>query len=208
MPRTAGELVALLDHQPPMWEHLAWAGHLAIGVRKLNPKWLDHRMGYPGRGQIFTSAEAAVDHAENALHYMIDIVEQIDYWLSPQMRELAFGRPGSSGDAAVIEHTAHRLLGVYEGCMDWAIDLRSARPPAALSRLFQLAADHANNPVRAFRDFVELTVSEFDKFSAVDWYAQETNIEVSLPFTITGDAELSRQFAAERSRVLASLRRG
>ncbi|WP_158920275.1 hypothetical protein [Streptomyces sp. NBRC 109706] len=134
-------------------------------------------------------------------------MEQIEYWLSPEVQESAFGTPGNSGDITAIEHMANRLVGAYEGCMDWAIDLRSARPPASLLKLFHLAADYANNPVHQFRTFVDLAVSEFDKFSEIDWNSQEGIIKVSLPLTISGDAEVARQFAVERSRLRASLRR-
>ncbi|WP_143659483.1 hypothetical protein [Streptomyces sp. MP131-18] len=202
VPQTSEELSDILGDRPPMWEYLSWAGHLCLGVQSLETKRLDQGVGSQGRGHYLPSVEEAVAYIPDAFGWLGQIGESIMYWLAPEMQEKMFGPSGEPGDAVLIEHNAKRLLGVYDGFMDWAIDMRSCKVPAKLARLFQLAASYADRPALDFRNFVDSAVEQFDRFSTMDLHDPELRIEITLNFPIAIDPEAERAFHEEYDRVL------
>ncbi|MEO3751750.1 hypothetical protein [Streptomyces sp. B6B3] len=201
VPRTQDQLDRLLVEKPIVWEYLAWAGFLKIGMDKLNPVWLDHAVGNPGAGQYLANAQEVVAYADSVIGSASEIGERINYWLSEDMQRSAFGPPGEPGDPVVIEHVAKRLLDIYQGFMRCAVDLRSARAPSHLLKFLQLTAVLMNNPVREFREFVETLVSNFDRFSQVDMYDPDLRIDLTLHFKLTIDDDAMAAFDAEVERI-------
>ncbi len=123
--------------------------------------------------------------------------------LDPRAQERAFGPLGQSGDPALIEHIAVRLVEVYEGILDIAATLRGAGVSDEIAPLMEAAARLTDTPLREIRDFIDELVAIAD--SIPERLAAGGPITIELMLTLAIDDEALRHLEEEFERAKRSL---
>lgn len=82
--------------------------------------------------------------------------------MSQEAQERAFGAPGVPGDPAWIEHLARSWNGRYGGFLDWSAELRGTHVSAEWHDVLDALAHYADQPIRAYREFVTDFVASVD----------------------------------------------
>jgi hypothetical protein len=200
-PRTPEQQRELLAQRPPAWEYLHFAGVLAQGKDALEPKWRDHQVRYVRRSGLALTNEQVSDFIQAAASELAGYTNNIDRILDTNAQERAFGPPGVSGDAVQIEHLGHLLLDVYENLLDWSARVRGTTASDQFTRLFELVASFADNPINEMRAFIDQYVAEAD--SLPERLADENHepIHIVMYLTFTFDEHLSAEYNREMKRL-------
>ncbi|MBO0654773.1 hypothetical protein J1792_18935 [Streptomyces triculaminicus] len=201
VPRTREELTKTREAMPNLWEYLLLAGELCVGLKGLESKRFDYNLGHRDSGRVLLDEDGATAHLVGAFSEMQQIVSGAERWLSQDAQHKALGPPGTPGDPELIGHLAGRLLGVYESLIDWAVDLRSERPPAHMLRLFELASLYPRASIKGFESFVETLVEETDRASAALARQDGGVATITVTYVMTIDPDVTKQFEKEKRNV-------
>jgi len=163
VPRTAAQIQELLGRRPPFWEYSLFAAVLAQGKADLEPRWLDHQIGYVRpSGPILSDAET-ISYLRSAMSDIQAYVTNAMQVLNPVAQEAAFGPRGFPGDPARIKHIGGRLVSVYEDLLGWGERVRGTRTHRNYARLCQRTAALVNTPLLEFRQFFDEVVGQVDR---------------------------------------------
>jgi hypothetical protein len=100
----------------------------------------------------------------------------------------------------MIEHMAKRLIGLYEGLLDWQAEVLGMRLHAK-SDIPAIGAKMARQPIMAVREFVSKFTSSLEE-SIVRLIAEPgANIVIEMPLTFKMEDELVDQWSAELKRI-------
>ncbi|WP_367138205.1 MULTISPECIES: hypothetical protein [Streptomyces] len=208
VPRTREELAKTRETMPAVWEYLLFAGELHVGLKALEPKRFDYSLGHRLVGRALPDEAEAGAYLARAFTEAQQISSDVERWMSQDAQNRAFGLPGEPGDRDLITHLAGRLLGVYESLIDWSIDVRSARPPAHMNRLFELASRFVQASIGSFESFVETLVEETDRASAAVARQDGEPIHLTVSYVMTIEPEVIKEFDKEKRRVRRRRRKG
>lgn len=156
IPSTPAQLMQLAETQTPFWEYRLFAGYLIQGKRSLESLWHDHdlHLRQPG-GTRIAEMPSVFDFVNECTDRVLTIVENFNQLLLPDVQERAFGAPGEPGNPERIEHLGRRLVSVYEDLLDWALEVRSARPPEEFRELLDSLSHYADQPLEELRRFID-----------------------------------------------------
>ena len=201
-PRTLTELSALLTSRPAGWEYLLYAGSLYVQMNDLESKYRDHEVGYAMPTVLSVDREGAIASLQGLLAEVSRIIAQTESVMAPEVQGRAFGPPGEPGNAELIQHSAQRLISIYEDILGWAARVRGTAVPDEFRTAFQLAAKFADNPIREFRDFVSRMVDAMDKLPA-HLAAPEPKdpLVITLELVLTLDQATAKAFRKEMKRL-------
>jgi hypothetical protein len=198
-PRTAEQKRELLAQRPDGWEHMLYAGEIWLRRQRLEPKYLDHAIGYARRtGQHLNEGEA-LNLLKSAMTDFSACMGNLMIITNPQARERAFGPLGQPGDRTLIVHIAERFVEVYEEILDIAAKLRGTGVPKDMQSVMDSAAHLVDTPLKEIRDFVDKLVIEAD--SIPDRLAREEHVVIELALTLTVDDRASRQLREDMERI-------
>jgi TIR domain len=203
VPRTADQQRRLVAEKPIGWEYILFGGFLAQGKESLEPKWQDHQRQYvrpSGLSLDDSQAMAFISAAMNEAQGHIGNVSKI---LNRQSTEWAFGAPGMPGDPANIEYLAKRLVGVYEGFLDWSAKIRGTTTSSTFRPLFDIVSRFMDLPISQVREFIDYYVSECELLP--EKLARDDDAPINLTFVLTLD--LDDRTVAAANRELKRLRR-
>jgi hypothetical protein len=117
------------------------------------------------------------------------------------VKERAFGPPGIPGDPAQIEHLGQLLLDVYENLLDWSARVRGTTTSDHFTRLFELLASFADNPINEMRAFIDQYVDQAERMPELLAEKRDDPIEVTVYLTFTFDEHLSAEYNREMKRL-------
>ena len=205
VPRTQHQIDLLLDRRSPAWEYLLFGAYLLQGKSALEDKYRDHDVGYGGRTGIHVTVDEASPYLSKAFAEALAITERLEPFLSVEMQESAFGKPGEPGDAARIKHMAGRLCGLHEECLDWAARVRGTTAAEDFRPALSLLGRYMDQPIESFRDFVDSFVEKADQFP--EWLAkaeeERGRLDISLSLVFDVPEDLSEAFSLEMDRLIA-----
>ncbi|KPI06062.1 hypothetical protein OK074_4286 [Actinobacteria bacterium OK074] len=207
VPRTAEDIAETRRSRPNLWEHLLYAGELHVGWTALEAKRLDHALGHRTNGPLIRDEAEAMSHLDAAVQELRQISASVGRWLSPDAQLRALGPPGAPGDAALIAHIVQRLLSTYESLIDWAVALRSARPPARLVKLFEVTSRLSEGSIHAFDSFVETLVRQTDEASALLARQDGSTAVITVTYTMTISPDVLDEIDRESRRVTVAANR-
>jgi hypothetical protein len=192
VPRDEAETSTLLDARPPGWEYLLFAGRLMQGRTALRIARREHELAVPSGPYRRLDVDEVTDHLSTEFGHLSWVIEPMERLFAAQ--EDAFGAPGESGDAELIEHFADWIVGVYRRLMDWASRIRSVDVPEEFEPAVKLWAHAADASIEEISDFIEATSTRLDEvaFAMADSPsgAQDEPISVELTLTLTVDDAL------------------
>jgi hypothetical protein len=192
VPRTDAERARLIAGKPPAWEYLLYGSCLLAGQERLQPKWLDHQLGYTTRRGRELSTDRAMKMLTDALDEVQSHAANLMKLFSQTALEPAFGRPGESGDPELIEHLCRRFTAVYEALLDWAVGFRSARVPPLLQPVFETASHMVDRPLETIRSFVNENVAELDRLP--ERLRHDEEIKLVMTLTLEVDDAVMHEF--------------
>lgn len=202
-PRTAEQQRELLARRPRAWEYLLYAGALWQRRYALEPKWLDHELGYARlTGRYLDNSEACA-LMSGITKDLRGCSRNMMKMLDPAAQTRAFGPPGQPGDPALIEHIATRLIDAYEEMLDAAATLRGVGVSEELAPVMEAAARMTDTPLRQIRDFIDQLVVEVD--SVPERLALNKPIYINLMLTLTIDKDALENFEREMTRAKQKL---
>ncbi|GGR74813.1 hypothetical protein GCM10010252_11450 [Streptomyces aureoverticillatus] len=201
VPRTAAGIAEIRRSRPNLWEYLLYAGELHVGLEGLEAKFLDHTLGHRITGQVIADEAGAIDRLQTAFQDLEAVSADVERWMSQEAQTRAFGPPGTPGDPELITHIARRLLAAYESLMDWAVAMRSVRPPSTMVALFEVASRYSQASIEGFREFVTVLVGEVDQASDVLARQDGSTAHIDATYTMTISPEVIKQFDREQRRL-------
>jgi hypothetical protein len=157
-PRELAKLIAAkvgaeVDGPAAGWEYQLFSDNVAMHLRSLKKKQLNHEMGYASPERTITSDTDALDNFKARTRAFDGIVNGIADLLSPGKQQWAFGPAGRPGDSEKIRHLANRFVESYESLLDWAAELRGTTTPDRFTALYQTAAQLADQPLKQIEEF-------------------------------------------------------
>jgi hypothetical protein len=198
VPRTEAERQQLLLYRPPGWEHLYFAGQLLHELNVIEPRYLDHEIGFALGSQEAISLEDAPEFLRRASAEAERLAGTLDALVAPEVQSRAFGPPGEPGDPERILHLAHRWNGLYEALLDWPARLRGAPLPNEFRGAADILSHFMDTSIENYRDFVGNLVAQFDEnFPAI--ISGEISIEMTIVMAVPDG--LVDELAAELERV-------
>lgn len=204
-PRNETELQVLLRTLPPAWEYLYWAGCIYLELQGSEDLYLDHELGYSPPSGDSVGHEGAPKRLQAAVDEVRRLIHQFDLVWNPEAQRKAFGEPGDSGDAERIRHLAKRMTATYRDLLDWARNVRSVAVPDEYLRAFQLLSNLADEPIRAYREYVSTIMHEMDQLPTMirerEARGDEGMIELTLELTLTMEDQSVRAFTEEMDRL-------
>jgi hypothetical protein len=203
VPRTADQQRRLVAEKPIGWEYILFAGFLAQGKEGLEPKWRDHQLRYVRPTGLSLDDSQAMAFISAAMNEAQDYTGNVSRILNPQTTEWAFGAPGMPGDPANIEYLANRLVGVYEGFLDWSAKIRGATAPSSFRTLFDVVSRFVDLPIHQIREFIDYYVSQCELIP--EKLASAGDTPVHMEFVLNLD--IDDRTVTEANRELKRLRR-
>ncbi|WST42416.1 TIR domain-containing protein [Streptomyces sp. NBC_01167] len=188
VPRTPDQHRELLAQRPPAWEFLLWGGVLWRRRHALEEKWRDHELAYASRTGLHYDNHQAVTFLQNSLSDLSACSPNLLKMVSLEVQERAFGAPGESGNAELIEHIATRFVGIYEQMMDVASTLRGAGVSEEMRDVVEATAQLADCPLRQIRDFIDQVVAELDAVPEKIARGEAPRITMELVLSIDSEA--------------------
>jgi hypothetical protein len=199
-PRTDQEQRQLLRFRQPAWEYLLFAGVLAQGICRLEPKERDHELRLARGPRQHLDLQETTQYLSHAFRDLAAAWEPMGRIFQPSAQEQAFGAPGEPGDPARIEHFAQWIVDMYEQTLDWALAMRSLDVPDPLKKAVELAARTADQPVADVKSFINHAVDETDRIPAAIEEPDPTPINIELSLILTVDDQLMAEFDLELKR--------
>lgn len=204
VPRTAEQRAELLALRPPGWEWVLHASYLLAGQERLAPKWHDHRLELvTPRGSELTPEEAA-EYLARALTELADRTAPLQPLLAPATLEAAWGKPGESGDAELIEHVAARFTDVCSGLLEWTAELRSTPVPPTFQPVYRTASHMPDKALEAITEFVDDFVAELDVLP--QRLASGEKVAFDLTLKLEADEHLVATLERQQEEAIAALR--
>jgi hypothetical protein len=207
-PRTAEEQRQLLVVRQPGWEYLLFAGVLAQGMRRLEPKERDHELQLARGPRQHLDLQETTKYLSRAFGDLAAVWEPMGRLFQPSAQEQAFGAPGEPGDAARIEHFARRIVDMYEQTLDWGLTMRSLDIADPLKKSVELAARAADQPASDTKRFIEHAIKETDRIPAAIAGPDPTPVNIELSLVLTVDERLMAEFNRELKRATDALADG
>jgi hypothetical protein len=203
-------LQAVLALKPGGWEYLLFAGHLFLGMQRLELKWRDHELPPSVPRHSIGDVGDATTYLSSAFSRVTDLVEALMRVFPPEVQEEAFGAPGESGDPIRIEHFATRILQTYEELLEWAASFRNIDPPEVLIPSFEMAAQMADQPLSEIRGFIDDVVRGIDQVPAyLDNHKEgDPPLRLDLILKLTKDEDVGAEFQRRIKRARRKLRWG
>lgn len=111
-------------------------------------------------GQTFTDPRDALDWQMDKLGQLNAFIESLNN-LFNAFNEY-YGAPGTPSDLDGLYYVAHRMGAFYASILDWIIDVKSVRIPAALNEVNSALAEIPSDVIKDFEEFVpnSMTVIE------------------------------------------------
>jgi hypothetical protein len=100
-----------------------------------------------------------------------------------------------------IEHLGRLLLDVYENLLDWSARVRGTTTSEEFTRLFDLLARSADNPINEMRAFIDRYVAEANNLPERLSDENHDPIEIVMYITFTFDKQLGAEFNREMKRL-------
>jgi hypothetical protein len=197
-PRTENQKRELLAQRPDGWEYLLYAGAIWLGHQALEPKWLDHELGYARPNGQYLDDHEAISLVGSTMRDLSACTDNVIRMLKPQGRERAFGLPGQPGDPALIEHIADRFIEVYEEILDATARLRGARVSKNMEPVMDSAASMADGPLKQIRNFIDQLVAETDTIP--ERLARDEDVIINLTLILKIDKETTTRVEWEMDR--------
>jgi hypothetical protein len=204
VPRTAAEQSLLLSIRPPGWEYLLLGSALYRGKSELEDKWREYESLARRPPDFVLDEDNAIDYLTRALHENSEIVGDLDQSVGPRSQQRAFGKPGRDGDPKRITHLAEAYLATYDDLLSWSVDLRAEGVPPKYRRLYDIAAEMADAPLRQIRDFIDDTVAKLDGLPLA--VRQGVPITIELTLEIKLDDEVMARYQGELDRLAGEAR--
>ena len=200
-PRTEAERQQLLLDRPPGWEYLYFAGQLLHERDRVEGKFRDHEISFAAPNDALLDAGELGAYVRRCTDAATALVDTLMRLMEPSVQARAFGEPGQPGDPERLKHLAARWNTVYEGLLDWAASIRGTNAPTHYRPVLELLARFVDEPVQAYRAFVDDLVARTDPLSAQLAAGEAVNMSLSLELTIA--AQTTSAFTTELHRVTA-----
>jgi hypothetical protein len=199
VPKSERERREVIAARPPAWEYLLFASVLWEAKVAAEPKYRDHQLAFASTKRVLSSANEARRFLSRAIATMSAETPSVERLLSPESQEWAFGPPGSPGDPERIVHLARRVAGIYEFLLDWSANIRATATPEEYSRLYDLVARFAAQPIvesRAFIDDVILKLADVP-----ERLARGDRLYLTSTYRISTDPGLEKEINREIKRL-------
>jgi hypothetical protein len=197
------ELLAL---RPPFWEYLLFGNVLYVSRSVYEARWRDFQLGYTLKVGPAIEPMQVSDIMSERMSYASAITSNLERIVTPAAQVRAFGNPGESGDAALIEHMAIRLIDLYALLLEWAEDTRALRVPAPAERLKELAVSFVQQSLQRTHDFVDEFITEIEQAIADLADGRSSHVTVTMNLTFEIDDAIVRRYQKELRRVKRHLR--
>ncbi len=197
VPKDPSAVLELLGSRPPAWEWLYFASCLHEHLASVETKWRDYTLGYSmSLGPQIAKSQLA-DWASDMMSRATPIARNVEKVISAQAQVAAFGAPGESGDPALIDHMAGRLIGMYEQLLDWADDFRAARLPSGTDeRLQEVGVMFVSQPIAAIRAFVSDYVVNLEEALNKLAVGLTEHLEIAMGLVFEIDPAVIKEFNA------------
>ena len=193
--------IEILVSRPRSWEFLLFGNVLSTGLERSEEKWRDFHLGYSIEvGRQIADQDLGAELSDR-FSQVVAIASKLEHVIGPRAQQLAFGEEDGAGDPGFIEHTAGRVVRIYELLLGWADEFRSLRLPEDAEKLADLGAGFAAQPIEAIRQFIRDYVARLEAAIAELAAGQDTTIVIPMEITFTVDDEIADQFWAELRRV-------
>lgn len=130
VPRDESGRLEVLALRPPFWEYLLFGNVLYVSRSAHEARWRDFQLGYTLIVGPAIEPTQVSDIMSERMSYASAITSNLERIVAPAAQARAFGNPGESGDAALIEHMAIRLIDLYALLLGWAENTRALQVPA------------------------------------------------------------------------------
>jgi hypothetical protein len=205
VPRTQSEEALLLRTQPDGWEYLLFAAVLRRKRDELEPKWREHEARCRQPSEAMLGERETLDRMSGVFDEAAAIVDDMMLHFAPESQERAFGKLGESGDPQRITEFAEVIVAAYSELLDWSARLRASSVPERFRGIFDIAGEHADLPLRQFREYIDRVVDELDGLPAA--LREGRPITVVLTLTLSLDDEVQERFTRELDRVRDEVQR-
>jgi hypothetical protein len=199
VPRSVAEESLLLRVRPPGWEYLLFGSVLLRKRNELEAQW-EEQISYARRADGAEVSEShAVEHLSRALQKNAQIIEVVERHMSARSQKRAFGKPGKDGDPERIARLAEGILLGNWSLLEWAADIRAATVPQEYRRLYLIASEMADAPLKQFREFFDRTIEELDGLPLA--VRQQRPLTLDLVLELKLDDEIMQGYHRELSRL-------
>ncbi|MFC0527870.1 toll/interleukin-1 receptor domain-containing protein [Phytohabitans kaempferiae] len=203
VPLTASDFQAVVNARPRGWEWLLLAGGVWQGVTRLEQKALDHELKFAALTGLHLEADQIAGFISMSRDRLQGLIAKLMQLVNAESLEWAIGPAGEPGNPTRISHLCARFASTYEELLDWAAGVRGTSRPSEFNRLFELMAKWADEPVSKVRAFADELVAEAGRIPA--HFAEDTpdrpRLEIVVALNMGVDAELLKEFTAERNRL-------
>ncbi len=206
VPRDESGRLELLALRPPLWEYLLFGNVLYVSRSAYESRWRDFELGYTVKVGPVIQPNQIPSTIEERMSRGSAIVSNLERILAPTAQDRAFGNPGESGDAALIEHMAVRLIDLYALLLEWAEDTRALRVPDWADRLKELAVSFVRQPLQYTHDFVDDFIANLEQAIADLAAGRKIPMVITMKLTFKIDDSIVREFERELRRVNRHLR--
>lgn len=206
VPRDESGRLELLALRPPLWEYLLFGNVLYVSRSAYEARWRDFQLGYTLKVGPAIEPTQVSDIMSERMSYASAITSNLERIVAPVAQVRAFGNPGESGDAALIEHMAIRLIDLYALLLGWAEDTRALRVPAPAEQLKELAASFVQQSLQRTHDFVDEFITEIEQAIADLADGRSSHVTVTMDLTFEIDDAIVRRYQKELRRVKRHLR--
>jgi hypothetical protein len=206
VPRDESGRLELLALRPPFWEYLLFGNVLYVSRYAYEARWRDFQLGYTLKVGPIIEPTQVLNMMGERLSYVLAITSNLERILAPAAQKRAFGDPGESGDAALIEHMATRLIDLYALLLEWAEDTRALRVPARAERLKELAVSYVRQSLQRTHDFVDEFITEIEQAIAKLADGKSSHLTVAMNLTFEIDDAIVREYQKEVRRAKRHLR--
>lgn len=198
VPETSAEVDYVLGHRPWAWEYMYYAGLLQVGLRSVR-RDVELRKPAP---MAFRTEPEALRHVRVMTGSLMAIVEQgVNSGFDPERMSRAFGEPGRPGQFRLIDAVARQLLEAYGRLGTWSAEVRGARVPRRLRRLFEIVGQLSARPMEDIETYVDQLATSLNDAIRQVAEGRTEPLVLTLTCSITADERLMEQFTKELKRV-------
>jgi hypothetical protein len=182
---------------------LLFAGSLVLEMEPLETRYYDYELGYALRLGKVIYKDKFWEYTQIQMGELQLLMELLIHIYSDEVRAVAFGPSGVAGDPSRILHLAKRYVSIYDEFLLWVERVRGTAVPSEFSRLTQIMAKFADQPIREIRRFVE----EFANASEQVPEAVATDTPLTLEHQVTFNIpnEVTEEYHREIERLKSSI---
>jgi len=166
VPRSDDEVGLLINGRTAGWEYMLYAGVLAIGMQRLEQKYVDYSLGYAPRLGSMVSRAEFMDFIMAQLSDLMVMVDSLTKVFTGEVLEDALGAPGDGGDPDRIVHAASRAVRLYEDMLLWAERIRGHAMRPQQRRVAEMLVLFADQPINELRAFAQRLTARVDELPA------------------------------------------